>query len=240
MTRSENAGDALVIFDLDGTLIDTAVDLVASLNHAIGTIGLQPFSTDEVGHLVGRGARVMIDRALVSHGHPGDVETIDRLLPVFLDHYAASIPGASAPYPDLKEALDGLAAAGMRLAVCTNKQEAFARTLIDRLSLTEHFVAITGGDTFDVRKPDAGHIRGTVTAAGGDLANTVMIGDSINDIAAARNAGVPSIAVSFGYSDAPVATLGATVVIDRYTDLTPALIRSLVDSTANAAKVATR
>ncbi|MGN6549562.1 MAG: HAD family hydrolase [Pararhizobium sp.] len=240
MTRPEDAGEALVIFDLDGTLIDTAVDLVESLNHAIGTIGLKPFGAAEVGHLVGQGARVMIDRALVFHGHPGGVETIDRLLPIFLEHYAASIPGMSKPYPELVEALDGLASAGMRLAVCTNKQEAFARTLIDRLSLSDRFVAITGGDTFPVRKPDAGHILGTLTAAGGDLANAVMVGDSINDIAAARNAGIPSVAVSFGYSDAPVDTLGATVVIDRYADLTPALIRSLVDEAAHAAKVATR
>lgn len=218
----------LVIFDLDGTLLDTGPDLVDSLNHAIGTVGLAPFEADDVGHLVGQGARVMIRRALSDRGVAESETLINRLQEAFLAHYAAGIPGRSAPYPGVADALDRLAAAGMALAVCTNKHEALARRLLEALAFAPRFAAITGGDSFSVRKPDAGHILETIRVAGADGRPAVMIGDSINDIAAARAAGIASIAVTFGFSDVPVTELGANRVIDHFDALTPALVRGLL------------
>ncbi len=229
MTDTPTAyGEPLVIFDLDGTMIDTARDLVESLNHAIGTMGLAPFAGADIAHLAGKGARVMIDRALEMRGAGRSEETIAGLLDVFLAHYEASMPGHSRPYPGLDAALDRLCASGMRLAVCTNKFEALARRLLDSLAMTDRFVAITGGDTFVVRKPDAGHILGTIERAGGQPSAALMIGDSINDIAAANGAGVASVAVTFGYSDEPVDSLGATRVITHFDTLTPDFVNALI------------
>lgn len=224
----------LVVFDLDGTLVDTAPDLVASLNHTIAGLGLAPFGDGDLTHLVGQGARVMIDRALTFRGHPVVPEEIDGLLTTFIDHYEGTMPGASKPFPGVIDAMVRLDAADIGLAVCTNKQEGLARRLLNTLGLSERFGVITGGDTFAVRKPDAGHIHGTIDKAGGDRSAAVMIGDSVNDIAAARNAGIPSLAVSFGYSDVDVATLGATRIIDHYDELTPALVETLLREAAES------
>lgn len=218
----------LVIFDLDGTLLDTAPDLVASLNHTIAAADLAPVTYADLTHLVGQGARVMIRRAFELRGRTIDDVSTEPLLQRFLAHYKREMPGASKPYPGLIEALDRLADAGMRLAVCTNKQEDLAVPLIERLGLSERFMTITGGDTFAVRKPDARHILGTIEKAGGDPSAAVMVGDSINDILAARNAGIPSIAVTFGYSDVPVATLDPNHVVEHYSELTAELVRDLL------------
>lgn len=228
MPKANGGAAPLVIFDLDGTMIETGPDLVDSLNHAIARIGLAPFGDYDLAHLVGQGTRVMIDRALELRGAPAGEAEIDELLAAFLAFYKANIPGRSTPYPGFIEALDRLENAGMQLAVCTNKQETLARQLLDALGLSRRFTAVTGGDTFPMRKPDARHILGTIERAGGKAASSVMIGDSINDIAAARNAGIPSLAVSFGYSDVPAAKLGAARVIDHYDALTPSLVDELL------------
>jgi phosphoglycolate phosphatase len=219
---------SLVVFDLDGTLIHTAHDLVASLNHTIGLRGLDPVTYDDLTHLVGHGGVVMIKRAFTLRGRAVSDDELQEMLGVFVDHYGNAMPGVSAPYPGLVEAMDRLADAGHRLAVCTNKTEGLARRLLDGLGLTDRFAAITGGDTFAVRKPEAEHLLGTVRQAGGDPARTVMIGDSLNDILVARNARVPSIGVPFGYSDVPVATLEPTHVIAHFDELTPALVEQLL------------
>lgn len=224
----------LVVFDLDGTLIDTAPDLVASLNHTIATLDLEPFGDGDLTHLVGQGARVMIDRALTFRGHPVVADENDRLLEIFIDHYESKMPGASRPFPGALDAMARLDAADIDLAVCTNKQEGLARRLLGMLGLAERFGVITGGDTFAVRKPDAGHIHGTIDRAGACRAAALMIGDSVNDIAAARNAGIPSLAVSFGYSDVDVATLGASRVIDHYDELTADLVQALLREAVTA------
>lgn len=218
----------LVVFDLDGTLIDTAPDLVASLNHTIGAHGLEPVGYDDLTHLVGHGARAMIERAFRLRGHPLDEAEIPAMLDRFIDHYLAGMPGESRPYPGLTASLDRLREAGLVLAVCTNKLEGLARPLIEGLGLDGYFAAITGGDTFAVRKPDAGHLTGTVERAGGDITRTVMVGDSLNDLKVAVNAGVPSIGVPFGYSDVPIHTLNPTVLIGHYDELTPDLVTSLL------------
>ncbi|CCM75869.1 HAD family hydrolase [Rhizobium mesoamericanum] len=219
---------ALVVFDLDGTLLDTHTDLVESLNHTIAAFGVAPVSYDDLTHLVGHGAKVMIERACGLRGHPLSEDELPALLNRFIAHYTDTMPGHTAPYPGLVEAMDRLTSAGCKLAICTNKLEGLARSLIEKLELSRYFDAITGGDTFLVRKPDAQHLLGTIDRAGGHARNTVMIGDSINDILVARNAGVPSIAVPFGYSDVPVETLGATRVITHFDELTPALVDELI------------
>lgn len=219
---------ALVVFDLDGTLLDTHVDLVESLNHTIAALGLAPVGYDDLTHLVGHGAKVMIERACKLQGHPLEPEALPPLLDRFIAHYSENMPGRTTPYPGLVSAMVQLRSSGYKLAVCTNKLEALARTLLDQLKLTEYFDAITGGDTFAVRKPDAGHLLGTIQMAGGDPRRVLMIGDSANDILVARNAGVPSIAVPFGYSDVPIETLEPTQIISHFSELTPELVESLI------------
>lgn len=217
-----------VVFDLDGTLIDTAPDLVASLNHTISAHGLEPVTYEDLTHLVGHGARAMIERAFRLRGHPLEDGELPPMMDRFIAHYLAGMPGESRPYPGLTASLDRLRDAGMVLAVCTNKMESLARPLIEGLNLSSYFAAITGGDTFPVRKPDPAHLTGTVERAGGDLRRTVMVGDSLNDLKVAVNAGVPSIGVPFGYSDVPIQTLNPTVLINHFDELTPDLVLSLL------------
>lgn len=224
----------LVVFDLDGTLIDTAPDLVSSLNHTIGTAGLDPVSYADLTYLVGHGGQVMIERAFALRGRELPRQDLAGMMGVFVEHYAQGMPGQSQPYPGLVPALDRLEQAGFRLAVCTNKLEGLARRLLNGLGLTSRFATITGGDTFAVRKPDATHLLETVRLAGGDPGRTVMIGDSLNDVLVARNAGVPSIGVPFGYSDVAIAALEPNHVIDSFDDLHPELVDRLIARAAAA------
>ncbi|KJS14455.1 MAG: phosphoglycolate phosphatase [Hoeflea sp. BRH_c9] len=224
----------LVIFDLDGTLIDTAPDLMAGLNHVMDLNGLEHVTYADMTWLVGQGAKVMIERAWALHDHPSSPEQLEAAFDAFLVRYAADMPGKSLPYPGLIDALDRLEAAGMKLAVCTNKTEALARRLLDSLELTPRFAAITGGDTFAVKKPHGGHITGTIEMAGGSPANAVMIGDSVNDILAAQNAGVPTIAVPFGYSDKPVESFNPDIVIAHFDELDAELVENLIANGATA------
>lgn len=217
-----------IVFDLDGTLIDTAPDLVESLNHTIAARDLAPVSYEDLTHLVGQGARVMIQRAFSLRGAPIAEDEIPALLDRFITHYEVGMPGKSRPYPGLIEALERMKAAGYILAVCTNKMERLALPLLERLQLTDYFATITGGDTFAFRKPDPAHILATVERAGGQADKVLMIGDSINDIMAARNGNIPSIAVPFGYSDVPVEELGASRIIGHFDELTVELVEQLV------------
>lgn len=217
-----------IVFDLDGTLINTAADLVDSLNYTIAAADLEPVGADDLNHLVGHGARVMIERAFAMRGKSISEEEFTPLMERFIAHYKANMPGESKPYDGLVDALDRLEAAGYRLAVCTNKMEGLARPLLEGLGLTRYFAAITGGDTFDVRKPDAQHLIGTIEKAGGNPQRAIMVGDSRNDILVAQNARIPSIAVPFGYSDVDVATLNPTIVINHFNEMTVELIEKLL------------
>lgn len=210
----------IVGFDLDGTLIDTSGDLAAAVNHALATIDRPPFPADMIQPFVGKGAKVMLERALdASGGH--DEAMLARLLPVLLDYYQANLSHHSVPYPGLITAMDALAAAGVKLAICTNKAERFTIPLIEQLGLSSRFASIIGGDTMGIAKPDPAPIRAMVERAGGGRA--IFVGDTINDIAGARNAGIPSIAVSFGFLDGPVENLAADAVIDHFDELVPLL-----------------
>ena len=212
----------IVGFDLDGTLIDTSGDLAAAVNYAIGTVGRPPFPVADIRPFVGKGARVMLERALAASGG-GDAALLDDLLPVLLDYYQQNLAVHSIPYPGLIEALDALTERGVRLAICTNKAERFTIPLMEQLGLSDRFAAIVGGDTVGVAKPDPAPIREMIERAGGGRA--AFVGDTINDIAGAKNAGIANIAVSFGFLDGPVGNLEANAVIDHFDALVPTLER---------------
>ena len=210
----------IVGFDLDGTLIDTSGDLAAAVNHAIGTVGLAPFPVAAIKPFVGKGARIMLQQALDASDVRDDA-LLAQLLPVLLDYYSQNLALHSLPYPGLIAAMDALAAAGVKLAICTNKAERFAIPLMQQIGLSDRFAAIVGGDTVGIAKPDPAPIHAMIARAGGG--RTIFIGDTINDIAGARNAGIPSIACSFGFLDGPVEDLAADAVIDHFDELLPLL-----------------
>lgn len=217
----------LVVFDLDGTLVDTAPDLVAGLNHAVRQAGLEPVTYHDLTHLVGHGAQAMIERTWKMRGKALTPEELKWQMKEFVDFYYGSMPGESLPYPGATEALDRFQEAGIGLAVCTNKPEMLAKRLLEGLGLAGRFACITGGDTLPVRKPDREHLLETIRLAKGDPARSVMVGDSLNDMLVARNAGIPSIAVPFGYSDVPVADLQPDHIVSHFSELTPELVGRL-------------
>ncbi len=205
-----------LVFDLDGTLVDTAPDLFSALNIALAAGGLRPIRDAEARTMVGHGARALVERGLAANHADLPPAEVNRLFNVFLDHYAAHIADESRAFPGLLEAMDRFEAAGWRLAVCTNKLEFLSRLLVDALGLTPRFAALTGGDTFPFKKPDGRHLLETVRLAGGDARHAVMVGDSATDIDAARNAGIPVVAVDFGYTPIPVTELGPDRVISHF------------------------
>lgn len=191
---------ATIVFDIDGTLIDTAPDLTNALNHALMARGREPLPAASVRAAVGRGARVMIERALAFTAAEEDVEA---MLADFLVHYEANIAAESRPFPGAIAVLERLTAAGAKLAVCTNKREHLTRLLLQALEIEYFFGGIAGRDTFEVSKPDPGHLLGAIPLTDGEPSRAVMIGDSAVDIQAARGASVPSILVDFGYCPPP-------------------------------------
>jgi phosphoglycolate phosphatase len=208
-----------IVFDLDGTLIDTAPDLISTLNLILAGESLSPVPYDEARRMIGGGAKGMIAKALDSEGRPGAKADLDRMFGAFIEHYAAHIADRSRPFPELATALDRLAAEGHRLAVCTNKLEWLAVRLLNTLKLTQRFAVICGQDTFGVMKPDPEILRRTVLRAGGELDRAIMVGDSGTDVRTARAAGVPVIAVNFGYSEVPIATLRPDRIIGSFAEL---------------------
>lgn len=214
-----------VVFDLDGTLVETAPDLLHATNHVLALSGLEPVGMAEIRPHISFGARAMIQRGLEVHGQTLAEAEVERLFQSFIAYYAANIAVDSHAFPGLERALDAVAGAGATLAVCTNKQEGLSRQLLEALGLAPRFRAIAGRDTFPVSKPHPDHLLGAIRLAGGDARNAVMIGDSDTDIKTARAAGVPVIAVPFGYTDVPVYDLGPDLVIEHYDELPAALAR---------------
>ncbi|ODA66562.1 Phosphoglycolate phosphatase [Methyloligella halotolerans] len=218
---------ATVVFDLDGTLIDTAPDLTAALNKALGACGYPPVQGEAVRASVAFGARAMIAEGLhqvaATDEHRTE-ERIDAMLADFLDHYESNIAVESVPFPGMLEALAELDAAGATLAVCTNKRELLARQLLESLGLARRFAAIAGRDTFPASKPDPLHLTETVAAAGGNARHAIMIGDSDVDIRTANAAGIPSVAVRFGYGpEDSLTAAGPGRLIGAYGELIPAI-----------------
>ena len=217
----------IVVFDLDGTLVDTAPDLIAALNYVLDREGLPPVPLHSARNMIGAGARKLIERGLEVDGRAVSVDDISRLLKDFIAYYADHIADASRPFDGLEAALDDLAGQGYRFAVCTNKLEWLSKRLLDQLGLSGRFAAICGADTFGVAKPDPVILQQTVARAGGHIATTIMVGDAGPDIGVARRAGVPVIGVEFGYTDVPIADLKPDRLIAHMRDL-PAAIQSLI------------
>jgi phosphoglycolate phosphatase len=211
--------DLTIVFDLDGTLVETAPDLIRATNHVLGTLGLEPVEATAIRPSISFGGRAMIVRALEIRAARLSEGEIDRLFDAFLAHYADNIAAESHAFPGLEAALDDLSGRGARLAVCTNKREGMSRQLLEALGLASRFRAIAGRDTFSVYKPHPDHLTGAIRLAGGDPGLAVMIGDSETDIRTARAAGIPVIGVPFGYSDTPMEHLGADAVVMHYDHL---------------------
>lgn len=209
----------LLVLDLDGTLVDTGPDLIGALNHVLAADGFGPVPAAKIGNFVGRGARMMINRALTYNGYEGSEGHVDRLVEAFVDHYRQNISVHSEPYPHAREALLQLRETGWALGVCTNKMESLAVQLLDELDLLPMMSAVCGGDSFAVSKPDPRHLTGTVMRAGGDPERTVMVGDTQTDILTAKAAEIPIVCVDFGYSDEPIESYSPDAVISSFADL---------------------
>jgi phosphoglycolate phosphatase len=219
------------VFDLDGTLAETAGDLVATLNAVMAMEGLPAVPFQQAKDMIGAGARALIQRGFQSAGQELAAARLDALFDVFLAHYEENILVHSHLFDGVEPALEALARDGYRLAVCTNKTEAHAVKLLGLLGVGGRFAAITGKDTFAFFKPDPRHLTETIRRAGGDISRAVMVGDSKTDIDTAKAAGVPVVAVTFGYTSVPVDRLGPDVIIDHFRDL-PAAVRDLVRKAA--------
>ena len=213
----------VLLFDLDGTLAETAGDLIGTLNVILAREGLAPLPVADARHLVGAGARALIARGFAQSGEILAPERLPRLFDDFLDYYNAHIADHSRLYPGVAAALDRAARDGDGLTVCTNKLEHSAHLLLRALGIAGRFQFVCGQDTFGASKPDPQPLVATVAAVGGDLAEAIMVGDSRSDVEAARAAGIPVIAVDFGYSDVPVAALRPDRVISHFDELAGAI-----------------
>jgi len=215
------------IFDLDGTLAHTAPDLVGAANDLMAEQGLPPINVSIAEKTAGFGAKALIRAAFDNAKEAYDEARVDALFHPFLDRYAERIADESCLYDGAEAALDSLAQDGWLLGICTNKPEGLAIELMTRLGALERFGALLGADTLPVRKPDPTHLFQTIARIGGDPAAAVMIGDTDTDLKTARNAEIPCILTSFGYSHIPVARLKPDMIVDRFEQIPAALERCL-------------
>jgi len=212
-------------FDLDGTLVETAPDLIGSLNTVLIEQGLPPVTLASARHLVGRGVRVMLEHGFQEAGAAFDAEADAALMDRFIEVYLDRIADESRPFPGVVETLDAFTATGAILVVVTNKRTDLSLALLDALDLTRRFAAVIGPDQVSARKPSGAHLSEAVQLVGGDPARTIMIGDSRPDLETARALGAPVILTSFGYTDPPARDLGADAVIEDFSDLTATINR---------------
>ena len=215
-----------IVFDLDGTLVDTAPDLINALNHVLAREGLRPLPLASARKMIGHGARKLLERGLEAEGRFASPAEMEQLTIDFIDFYAENIAIESRPFEGLEAALDELAERGCQFAVCTNKLEFLSKRLLDQLGLSSRFAAICGADTFGVAKPDPAILRQTIAQAGGEIGAAIMVGDAGTDVGAARRAGVPVIGCTFGYTDVPIAELNPDHLIDHMREL-PAAVAAL-------------
>jgi phosphoglycolate phosphatase len=208
-----------LIFDLDGTLVDTAPDLLGALNAVLVAEGRRKVDLADLRHLVGHGARAMLAEAMIRTGEPAAPDRLPALIDAFIAHYRDHIADASLPFPGVEPTLAAFARAGARMGVLTNKPQELAAPLMAKLGLAPYFGAIHGAGRFSYVKPDARVFHHVVDDLGGEGAGAIMIGDSATDVATARAAGVPVVLLSYGYTPEPAGTLGADAVIDAFAEL---------------------
>jgi phosphoglycolate phosphatase len=216
-----------LVFDLDGTLVDTAPDLISALNFVLEREGLAPLPMHRARNMIGAGARKMLERGLEAEGRAVSLEELDKLTKDFIGYYADHIAEGSRPFEGLEAALDELQGQGFQFAVCTNKLEWLSKRLLDQLGMTARFKAICGADTFGVAKPDPVILQQTLVRAGGQLSSAIMVGDAGPDVGVARRAGVPVIGVEFGYTEVPIAELKPDRLIGHFRELSGA-VNSLI------------
>ena len=216
MTSPNMSTSPLLVFDLDGTLAETAGDLVATLNHILAREGLKGVSYEAAREMVGLGARSLISQGFASNGHTLEPARLEALFIDYLAFYEANIAVHTHLYSGVIASLDRFEAAGWQFAVCTNKVEGPSIKLLKALGVAERFKAICGQDTFAWCKPDKRALLATIEKAGGLPASSIMVGDSRTDIATAKNAGIPVVAVDFGYTDTPVTQLDPDIVISHF------------------------
>ncbi|MEP3275236.1 MAG: phosphoglycolate phosphatase [Stappiaceae bacterium] len=209
----------LLIFDLDGTLVDTAPDLVGTLNWVLQEQGIGTVPLEQARNFIGQGARAMLKMGFNTRGISLSGDQLETHVAQFLEHYQANISQNSRPFPGVLDAMNRFSSAGWQLAVCTNKLEHLAVKLLNELDLAQRFSIITGGDTFEKAKPDPTPILGTMSKLNSSADEAIMVGDARPDIDGARNAGIPSIAVDFGYTTEPVASLNPDRIISHFDDL---------------------
>ncbi len=217
-----------IIFDLDGTLVDSAPDLTEALNRVLSDQGLPSVELAAVRHMIGDGAVKLIERGFTAAGRAFDGNLPQDLRQAFLDHYEDCLTDKTRPFPGAVKALEFLAGEGIRMGVCTNKPAAMSEVILERLGLARFFDTLLGGDSLAVTKPDPTPLYAAIEGAGGSAApgnpnGAVMVGDSHTDVATARAAGTPVVVVSFGYTRIAPRDLGADAVIDHYDELVPAL-----------------
>ncbi len=218
---------AVIAFDLDGTLVDTAHDLVGTLNWLLAKEGVAQISLAEARPFIGRGARWMIERGFQAANAPLAPGELQRLLDIFLAHYEAHIADESRPFPGCLAALEALKDHGAKLVVCTNKLTGLSATLLDALGMTPLFDAVVGADRAPAIKPDPRHLQTAIAEVGGQVGRAIMVGDAATDAGAARAAGVPLILVSFGYTETPARELQPDILIDHFDELIGACERLL-------------
>ena len=213
----------LLVFDLDGTLVDSVPDLRAAVNEMLRERGSRQLSLSEVKRLVGDGAPALVARALAASG--ADPAGVSDALARFLEIYEANAVRLSRPYPDVRETLTALRRRGYRAAVCTNKPQRATMAVIEGLGFLPLFDGIAGGDRFSVKKPDPGHLLGLMGELGASVTATAMIGDNENDAAAAHAAAVPLVLMRYGYARVALESLAADALLDHFADLPAALER---------------
>lgn len=211
-----------IVFDLDGTLIDSAPDVRAALNRLLAEEGRRSLTLPEVQELVGEGARPLIERAFAATGAAAEPEAVPALIGRYLAHYRAHPADHTVVYGGVREELRRLSASGARLGICTNKPDGMTRIVLDALGLSGHFAAILGGD-FERRKPDGEHVRETLRRMEAEALPAVFVGDSATDVTAARNAGLPVVAVSYGYARMDPRSLAADRLISEFAHLGAAI-----------------
>ncbi len=229
--RGKTIHRATIVFDLDGTIADTAADLIDAANAALVAEGFRPATSAAIRLGVGYGAKAMLDHALRSTGESADAAQMKRLAERLVQHYEDHIAIKTRLFPGFLETADQLRRRGARVALCTNKLDRLVTKLLSALRIAALFDAQAGRDTYPFHKPDPRHITELVSHAGGTLPFAIMIGDSEADIAAARGAGIPVLAVRFGYAAVPPEDLGADAILNRFEDL-PDLIGALLPVSA--------
>ena len=213
----------IILFDLDGTLIDSAPDLVGTLNIILKRHGRTTLTISAVKKLVGNGARALLERGFKETGAPA--ENLDALTVEFIETYVPNCAVLSRPFSGVIETLDTFANSGYRMAVCTNKPQAPSETILTKLGLMQYFEVVVGGDFFPMRKPDPQHLLGALQLMDAPENPAIMVGDSYNDVASARNAGMPVIVVTYGYTTTPAHELGGDILVDHFSDIVTAVAR---------------